>query len=27
MLGTGSDMGKSYRPKDHYFQKAKQEGL
>ncbi|RKH41228.1 SAM-dependent methyltransferase [Corallococcus sicarius] len=27
MLGTASDMGKSYRPKDHYFQKAKQEGL
>ncbi|RKG54930.1 RlmE family RNA methyltransferase [Corallococcus sp. AB011P] len=27
MLGTASDMGKPYRPKDHYFQKAKQEGL
>ncbi|MCP3101321.1 RlmE family RNA methyltransferase [Myxococcus sp. K15C18031901] len=27
MVGTPSDMGKPYRPKDHYFQKAKQEGL
>ncbi|XXF75580.1 RlmE family RNA methyltransferase [Myxococcaceae bacterium GXIMD 01537] len=27
MVGTASDMGKPYRPKDHYFQKAKQEGL
>ncbi|NPC83116.1 RlmE family RNA methyltransferase, partial [Pyxidicoccus fallax] len=27
MVGSPSDMGKPYRPKDHYFQKAKQEGL
>ncbi len=27
MVGTGSAMGKPYRPKDHYFKKAKQEGL
>ncbi|WP_434380725.1 SAM-dependent methyltransferase [Melittangium boletus] len=27
MLGTASAMGKPYRPKDHYFKKAKQEGL
>ncbi len=27
MVGTPTDMGKPYRPKDHYFQKAKQEGL
>jgi 23S rRNA (uridine2552-2'-O)-methyltransferase len=27
MVGTPLDMGKPYRPKDHYFQKAKQEGL
>jgi 23S rRNA (uridine2552-2'-O)-methyltransferase len=27
MVGTPSVMGKPYRPKDHYFQKAKQEGL
>ncbi|KFA93669.1 SAM-dependent methyltransferase [Archangium violaceum] len=27
MVGTPSAMGKPYRPKDHYFKKAKQEGL
>ncbi|SEN03026.1 23S rRNA Um-2552 2'-O-methyltransferase [Stigmatella aurantiaca] len=27
MVGTPPPMGKPYRPKDHYFQKAKQEGL
>ncbi|WP_225414208.1 RlmE family RNA methyltransferase [Stigmatella hybrida] len=27
MVGTPPAMGKPYRPKDHYFQKAKQEGL
>ncbi len=27
MVGTPFDMGKPYRPKDHYFRKAKQEGL
>ena len=27
MVGTGYAMGKPYRPKDHYFKKAKQEGL
>jgi 23S rRNA (uridine2552-2'-O)-methyltransferase len=27
MVGTATAMGKPYRPKDHYFQKAKQEGL
>jgi 23S rRNA (uridine2552-2'-O)-methyltransferase len=27
MVGTPTFMGKPYRPKDHYFQKAKQEGL
>lgn len=27
MVVTASDMGKPYRPKDHYFQKAKREGL
>ncbi|KFE62150.1 SAM-dependent methyltransferase [Hyalangium minutum] len=27
MVGTPIAMGKPYRPKDHYFQKAKQEGL
>jgi 23S rRNA (uridine2552-2'-O)-methyltransferase len=27
MVGTLTVMGKPYRPKDHYFQKAKQEGL
>ncbi|MBJ6764259.1 RlmE family RNA methyltransferase [Myxococcaceae bacterium JPH2] len=27
MVGTAPAMGKPYRPKDHYFQKAKQEGL
>jgi 23S rRNA (uridine2552-2'-O)-methyltransferase len=27
MLGTPIVMSKPYRPKDHYFQKAKQEGL
>jgi len=27
MVGTPIVMGKPYRPKDHYFQKAKQEGL
>jgi 23S rRNA (uridine2552-2'-O)-methyltransferase len=27
MVGTPPNMGKPYRPKDHYFQKAKQEGL
>ncbi|WP_224245211.1 SAM-dependent methyltransferase [Hyalangium gracile] len=27
MVGTPGVMGKPYRPKDHYFQKAKQEGL
>ncbi|HYO60120.1 RlmE family RNA methyltransferase [Archangium sp.] len=27
MVGTASAMGKPYRPKDHYFKKAKQEGL
>ncbi|HSP81931.1 MAG TPA: RlmE family RNA methyltransferase [Myxococcaceae bacterium] len=27
MVGTVSAMGKPYRPKDHYFKKAKQEGL
>jgi 23S rRNA (uridine2552-2'-O)-methyltransferase len=27
MVGTLIVMGKPYRPKDHYFQKAKQEGL
>ena len=27
MLVTPPRMGKSYRPKDHYFQKAKREGL
>ncbi|WNG38284.1 RlmE family RNA methyltransferase [Archangium violaceum] len=27
MVGTSSAMGKPYRPKDHYFKKAKQEGL
>jgi len=27
MLGTAIVMSKPYRPKDHYFQKAKQEGL
>lgn len=27
MVGTPIPMGKPYRPKDHYFQKAKQEGL
>ncbi|HZH17388.1 MAG TPA: RlmE family RNA methyltransferase [Archangium sp.] len=27
MVGTPSVMGKPYRPKDHYFKKAKQEGL
>ena len=27
MVGTTPVMGKPYRPKDHYFQKAKQEGF
>ncbi|HEX8440997.1 MAG TPA: RlmE family RNA methyltransferase [Archangium sp.] len=27
MVGTASAMSKPYRPKDHYFKKAKQEGL
>jgi 23S rRNA (uridine2552-2'-O)-methyltransferase len=27
MVVTASDMGKPYRPKDHFFQKAKREGL
>jgi 23S rRNA (uridine2552-2'-O)-methyltransferase len=27
MVGTPPVMGKPYRPKDHYFQKAKQEGF
>ncbi|WP_095988804.1 SAM-dependent methyltransferase [Cystobacter fuscus] len=27
MVGSPSAMGKPYRPKDHYFKKAKQEGL
>src|SRR5687767_10030035 len=27
MVGTTLAMGKPYRPKDHFFQKAKQEGL
>ncbi len=27
MVGTRSDMGKPYRPKDHFFKKAKQEGF
>jgi len=27
MVGTGPDMGKPYRPKDHYFRKAKREGF
>ncbi len=27
MVGTPTVMSKPYRPKDHYFQKAKQEGL
>ena len=27
MVGTPSVMGKPYRPKDHYFQKAKEAGL
>lgn len=27
MLGTVPTMGKPYRPKDHFFRKAKQEGL
>ncbi|WNG48704.1 RlmE family RNA methyltransferase [Archangium minus] len=27
MVGTSFAMGKPYRPKDHYFKKAKQEGL
>ena len=27
MVGTGLAMGKPYRPKDHFFKKAKQEGL
>jgi 23S rRNA (uridine2552-2'-O)-methyltransferase len=27
MVGTDPDMGKPYRPKDHFFQKAKKEGL
>jgi 23S rRNA (uridine2552-2'-O)-methyltransferase len=27
MVGTPSDMGKPYRPKDHFFKKAKQEGF
>src|SRR6516165_9863286 len=27
VLWTGRAMGKSYRPKDHYFQQAKRQGL
>lgn len=27
MVGTAPDMGKPYRPKDHFFKKAKQEGF
>src|SRR5262245_26100640 len=27
MVGTPPGMGKAYRPKDHYFRKAKKEGL
>ena len=27
MVGSPSVMGKPYRPKDHYFEKAKREGF